>query len=165
MRDDYHRLRELFQKSVDPGRRDKLSAAEIEEQSTLRARIANRAREIGCPKGYGPKQERNDENRLHALHCKRISPPSCGGGRLTAAESAEEAQLLARVRAFAQSPEGLGRHRILELEVKTFSRGPSPAEQDELDRLRKLYPDVPMDDDDPMKETVEALGPGFGTPA
>jgi hypothetical protein len=40
----------------------------------------------------------------------------------------------------------------------TFSRGPSPAEQDELDRLRKLYPGVPLDDDDPMKKAVEAWG-------
>ena len=160
LRVDYHRLNELFQKSLGPGGRDKtkLSAAEKEEESMLRARIASRAREIGCPEGYGAKQERNDQNRLHSLHCKRISPPSCGGGSLSADESAEEAQLLTRVLAFAESPEGLGRRRILELELATFSRGPSPAEQDELDRLRKLYPDVPLDDDDPLKKAVEAWG-------
>jgi hypothetical protein len=79
-------------------------------------------------------------------------------GTLCAAESAEEAQLLARVLAFEQSPEGLARRRIFQLELDTFSRGPSPAEQDELDRLRKLYPDVPLDDDDPLKEAIEAWG-------
>jgi hypothetical protein len=162
LREDYHRLTE-FQKSVHPGRRDKLSPAEIEEESTLRARIADRAREIGCSKGYGPKQERNDESRLHALHCKRISPPCCGGGTLSADVSAEEAQLLARTLAFRESPEGLARRRILELRLATFSRGPTPAEQDELDRLLKLYPDVPLDDDDPLKKALEAWG-GFGTP-
>jgi hypothetical protein len=158
LREDYHRLTELIQQSGHPGRRDKLSPAEIEEESTLRARIADRARQIGCPKEYGPKQERNDENRLHALHCKRISPPSCGGGTLSAAECAEEAQLLERTLAFRESPEGLARRRILELTLATFSRGPTPAEEDELDRLRKRYPDVPLDDDDPLKKAVEACG-------
>ena len=85
-----------------------------------------------------------------------MSPLSCGGGSLSAAESDEEAQLLARVLAFAETPEGLGRSRILELERKTFSRGPSPAEQDELDKLRKLYPDLPLDDDDPIKPAIDA---------
>jgi hypothetical protein len=71
---------------------------------------------------------------------------------------------LARVHAFQESPEGLARRRIFDLELATFSRGPSTAEQDQLDRLRKLYPDVPLDDDDPMKEAVEAWRKYLGPP-
>jgi hypothetical protein len=40
-----------------------------------------------------------DCNRLHQLNCKRLSPPSCGGGEKEA-EDEEEAFLTARVAAF-----------------------------------------------------------------
>jgi hypothetical protein len=113
-----------------------------------------------CPQGYGPRQARNDRNRLHSLHCKRLSPPSCGGGTLNPAESAEEAELLARVLAFEQSPEGLATHRIFELGLQTFGRVPSAAEQIELDNLRKLHPDVGMHCDDPLRGPLERLRPG-----
>jgi hypothetical protein len=36
-------------------------------------------------------QARKDTNRLSQLYCKRITPPSCGGGALRDAEDAEEA--------------------------------------------------------------------------
>jgi hypothetical protein len=36
-----------------------------------------------CCTCSGPvKQAQKDSNRLHQLYCKRISPPSCGGGTL-----------------------------------------------------------------------------------
>src|SRR4029077_15460282 len=72
LRDDYHRLGELERKKCG----DPLSAAEVGEESKLRARIDDRARAIGCPAGYGLKQAQKDSNRLHQLYCKRISPPS-----------------------------------------------------------------------------------------
>ena len=54
-RDDYHRLGELERKKCG----DPLSAAEVEEESKLRARIGDRARAIVCPGGLwakaGPK--------------------------------------------------------------------------------------------------------------
>src|SRR5262249_35638813 len=98
-----------------------LSAAEEQEKSNLRARIAERARAIRCPAHYGPREARKDQSRLHSLFRKRISPPSCGGGTLSEAEDAEEVQLMARVAAFAESPEGRGRQRIFELKLKNFS--------------------------------------------
>src|SRR3984893_14208113 len=85
LRDDYHRLGELVRK------KDPLSAAEVEEESNLRVRIGDRARTIGCQAGYGLKQAQKDSNRLHQLYCKRISPPSCGGGALPDGEDTEEA--------------------------------------------------------------------------
>jgi hypothetical protein len=152
LRDDYHRLGELERKKCG----DPLSAAEVEEESKLGERIADRARAIGCQAGYGLKQAQKDSNRLHQLYCKRISPPSCGGGALPDAEDAEEAQLRARVAAFEESPEGCARRRIRDLEMQNFCGGRSAAEQNELDNLRTLYPDLPLDPDDPLTEEFEA---------
>jgi len=148
LRDDYHRLGELVRKKCG----DPLSAADVEEESKLRARIGDGARAIGCPAGYGPKQAQKDSHRLHQLYCKRISPPSCGGGALPDAEDAEEAQLRARVAAFDESPEGCARRRIRDLEL----RWRSAVEQNELDNLRTLYPDLPLDPDDPLMGAFEA---------
>jgi hypothetical protein len=152
LRDDYHRLGELERKKCG----DPLSAAEVEEESKLRARIGDRARAIVCPAGYGLKQAQKDGYRLHQLYCKRISPPPCGGGALPEAEDAEEAQLRARVAAFDESPEGCARHRIRDLEMQDVRGGRSAAEQNELDRLRTLYPDLPLDPDNPLTEAFEA---------
>src|ERR1700730_17754685 len=152
LRDDYHRLGELLRKKCG----DPLSAAEVEEESKLGACIADRARPIGCQAGYGLKQAQKDGNRLHQLYCKRISPPSCGGGALPDAEDAEEAQLRARVAAFDESPEGCARRRIRDLEMQDFRGGRSADEQNELDSLRTLYPDLPPDPDDPLAERFEA---------
>jgi hypothetical protein len=87
---------------------------------------------------------------------KRISPPSCGGGALPDAEDVEEAQLRARVAAFDESPEGCARYRIRDLEMQDFRGGRSAAEQNELDSLRTLYPDLPLDPDNPLTEAFEA---------
>ena len=152
LRDDYHRLGELERKKCG----DPLSAAEVEEESKLRARIGDRARAIVCPAGYGLKQAQKDSNRLHQLYCKRISPPSCGGGALPDGEDTEEAQLRARVAAFEEGPEGCARRRIRDLEMQDFRGGRSAAEQNELDSLRTLYPDLPLDPDNPLTEAFEA---------
>ena len=152
LRDDYHRLGELERKKCG----DPLSAAEVEEESKLRARIGDRARAIGCPAGYGLKQAQKESNRLHQLYCKRISPPSCGGGALPDGEDTEEAQLRARVAAFEESPEGCARRRIRDLEMQNFCGGRRADEQNELDSLRTLYPDLPPDPDDPLAERFEA---------
>jgi hypothetical protein len=149
LRDDYHRLGELVRKRCG----GPLTAAEVEEESRLRARIEDRARAIACPADYGPKQAQWDSNRLHQLYCKRISPPTYGGGALSGAEDAEEAQLTARVAAFDESPEGCARRRIRDLEMQ---RVRSAAEQSEVDNLRMLYPDLPLDSDDPLADAFQA---------
>jgi hypothetical protein len=111
LRDNSQRLRELAHKEFARG--DQLSAAEEQEKSSLHARIDEIAQAIGCPAHYGPREARKDNDRLHSLYCKRISPPSCGGGTLSEAEDAEEAQLTARVAAFEETPEGRARRRHL----------------------------------------------------
>jgi hypothetical protein len=118
-----------------------LTAAEIAEETELRALISKRSAALVCPPGYGPQDAMDDSNRLHQLNCKRMSPPSCGGGELKGAEDEEEAYLMARVAAFQHSQEGRDRHRITELEV--YRRYRSNDEQAELDGLRVVYPKGP----------------------
>ena len=157
LRNDQQRLSELIGKRSSSQHGGSVSAAEVEEESRLRASIADRLRAISCPAGYGARQARNDNKRLHQLHCKRLSPPSCGGGTLTDAEDAEEAQLRARVAAYDETPEGRGRSRIFNLTLKRFSRGGlSRAEQSEIDGLRALYPDLPLDPNHPLKKALDA---------
>jgi hypothetical protein len=52
---------------------------------------------------------------------------------------------MARLAAYHESPEGRARSRIFKLELQTFAEGLSTAEQNELDSLRTLYPDLPLD--------------------
>jgi hypothetical protein len=137
------------------------NAHEFIPENSMRAPLFRPGvRAIGCPANYGPREARKDLGGLHHFYCKRISPPSCGGGALSEAEDAEEAQLTARVAAFEESPEGLARQRILELEYADFSRRLSSAETDELESLRKAYPDLPPDPNDPLKDAFEAYAPG-----
>jgi hypothetical protein len=64
---------------------------------------------------------------------------------------------MARVAAYHESPEGRARSRIFTLELQRFSRGLSTAEQSELDGLRTLYPELPLDPNDPLEEAFEAF--------
>ena len=158
LRDDYERLNELGRKKYGPSEYGgPLSAAEKQEEPWLETRIAKMAKEIGCPVGYeGSAQARKDDDRRGQLWLKRMSPPSCGGGALTDAEDAEEAQLRARYLVLEQTPEAVARRRIFEL-VPTFSKVLSPAEQSELDRLKALYPDRPLDPNDPSFRAIQAF--------
>jgi hypothetical protein len=152
LRDDLERASELVRKKMAPNEYGgPPTAAEEQEQAWLGARITKTAKAIGCPAGYGLKQAKKDKARLHRLYCQRISPPQCGGGALPEAEDAEEAQLRARVAAFYESPEGCARKRISHLEMQYFRGGRPAAEQNELDNLKTLYPDLPLDPDDPLK--------------
>jgi hypothetical protein len=145
IRDDIERLSELRRHG------GRLSDAEEQEDSRIRERIAETAKAIGCPVGYGATQARKDRHRLTDLFYKRLSPPPYG--RLTDAEDAEEAQLTARIAAFDETPEGLARGRIRQLRLQRFR---STAEQNELESLRQCHPDLPPDPDDPLKEFKEA---------
>jgi hypothetical protein len=58
--------------------------------------------------------------------------------------------LTARVLAFSRTPEGRGRDRIAELDLKglpILGNRLGAEEQNELDHLRTLYPDLPLDPD------------------
>ena len=86
-----------------------------------------------------------DSNQLHQLNCKRMSPPSCGGGELKGAEDEEEAFLTARLAAYRHSPEGRDRKRMRELEFKGIRRCLTLDERKELDQLTLLYPESPRE--------------------
>jgi hypothetical protein len=79
------------------------------EETELGALINKRGADFVCPPGYGPGDVTKDSNRLPQLICKRLSPPSCGGGELKGAEDEEEAHLTVLVAAFHHSPEGRDR--------------------------------------------------------
>jgi hypothetical protein len=141
LRDDGERLNELLRKRYAPSQHGgPLTAAELEEESNLPARIADRARTIVLPVGFGASEALRDANRLEKLFYKRISPP-CGGGPLTEAEDAEEAELMARVAAFGETPEGRALRRKSDLQVQELYRVLSDAEQNELESLQTLYPE------------------------
>jgi hypothetical protein len=155
LRDDYELANELRRKARDF---DSVTAAELLEEAEKRyASIAERARLIGCPSGYGYVQARKDSDRLHEFSCKRMTPPSCGGGTLTDEEDAEEAQLTARYFTYQESPEGRGRRRIGELETARFFRARTPAEEEELHQLRTFYPDPPRDPNNLRAPIFEAI--------
>jgi hypothetical protein len=140
-----HRFAVLMRKRFGPSEDGALTAGEILEETELGALINKRAAEFVCPPGYGPDDAMKDSNRLHQLNCKRLSPPSCGGGELKGAEDEEEAFLTARVAAFWHSPEGRDRKRMRELEFKGIRRCLTLDEQKELDQLTLLYPEPPRE--------------------
>jgi hypothetical protein len=150
LRDDMERL-----SSFD---RRPLSAAEQEEKSELRGRIAEAARGISCPANYGRREAEQDRDRLQTIFAKRRSGASSGAKPLSEGEIAEEAQLAARVAAFDEGPEPRARGRILELAIVDFSRGLSDAETEELERLQKAYPPDPRPD--PLTEAIAAFRRG-----
>jgi hypothetical protein len=102
-----------------------------------------RAVALECPPGYGESDATKDSERLHQLNCKRLSPPSCGGGELKGADDEEEALLTARLAAYRHSPEGCDRARMLKLIFK--GRRLRIDEKDELDHLKARYPEAPKD--------------------
>jgi len=98
---------------------------------------------------------------LPFVHGKLVSAPlkqTAGSAKLidgTGGFTVDDAS--ARVEGLGESPEKRARSRIFELELKTWCReGPSAAEQIELDVLRGLYPDVPLDRSEPMYDAIQA---------
>src|SRR6516225_1072093 len=157
IRDIEHRLSALVRKSFGPTESGgQLTESERQEQSELRARYIDMAQQVECPPGYSYRNARQDSDRLHQLHCKRLSPRSAGGGELTAAEDDEEALLTAWVAAYWQSPDGMDRKRLEELEFRRFSRRPfNDEEQKELDELRKKYPLTESETGRKLRELLE----------
>jgi hypothetical protein len=144
LRDDHRRANELEQNYT--------SSAEWLEAKRLREGNIERAKSITCPADYGAIQARRDENRLSTLTLKRWH-----GGSLTNAEDVEEAQLTARVAAYEETAEGRGRRRKLELTLKRITGSFTPEEKSEYENLQTLYPDLPMDPDNPMKPVYDRM--------
>jgi len=146
LRDIEHRLAVLLRRRYAPSENGgPLTDAEIVEEYELGSLFGKRAAALVCPPGYGSGDAVNDCNRLHQLNCKRLSPPSCGGGELKGADDEEEAFLTARVAAFRHSQEGRDRRRMLALKLKGIGGCRSPEEQKELDHLKVVYPEGPSE--------------------
>jgi hypothetical protein len=100
-RDIERRLSALLRKRYGPSENGgPLTERERREESELHAQYIDIAQQIECPPGYSYRNAREDSDRLHRLFCKRLSPPSTGGGELTGAEDDEEAILTARAAAY-----------------------------------------------------------------
>ena len=144
-RDMEHRRLVLLRKRYGPSEDCGRTAAEIGEKSELGALVSKRAAEFVRPPGYGPDDAMKDSNRLDQLNCKRMSPPSRGGGELKGAEDEKEAFLTARFAASRHSPEGRGRRRMRVLELKGIGGCRTLDEQKELYQLTLLYPKSPRE--------------------
>jgi hypothetical protein len=142
LRDDHLRANKL--------ERDFNSPAEWFEAMRLRERNVERAQSITCPADYGARQAYGDQVRRGALAHKRWH------GSLTDAEDVEEAQLTARLAAYAEIPEVRGQRRKLELMMKGLT-GLTLEEKCEYEHLQTLYPDLPFGPDDPMKSVYESI--------
>ena len=151
LRDDYQRWLKLCQQEFNG-----LSAAEIEEKAMLDKRIADTAQSIRLPREYGAKEAALDTRWLYYFGRERMTPRA----RFTDAEYAEEAQLTARVLAFAETPEGRARKRIQKLGGKISHGKVNAAEQNEYDRLMELYPPVELPPDQRQRELTELMRPG-----
>jgi hypothetical protein len=146
LRNDQRRFDELWKARYDQNNLNETPGnggqqiAPSEEEAMLRARIDRMLDTIVCPPSYGAWQAKKDRY-IRDFHYK--DPRS-------AAEDAEHAQLTARVLAFSRTPEGRGRDRIAELDLKglpILGNRLGAEEQNELDHLRTLYPDLPLDPD------------------
>jgi hypothetical protein len=85
LRDTQHRLAAFMRKLYGPRENGgPLTATEIAEEVVLSALLSKTVESLVCPPGYGPSNAMKDADRLHQLHCIRLSPPSCGGGDLKA---------------------------------------------------------------------------------
>jgi hypothetical protein len=153
LRDIKHRLSAFLRKRYGPSESGgPLTEAETVEESELDAIFHKGAAALECPPGYGEGDATKASDRLHQLNCKRLSPPSCGGGELKGADDEEEALLTARLAAYRHSPEGRDRARILKLMFKGRRRL-SVDEQDELDCLKANYPGGPKNS--PLAKAIE----------
>ena len=142
LRDDRKRLDqlELDRRSTGTG---------TEEERTLRARIAERASTINCPADYGFNEMWDDRVRLSALRFGK-SEPWCADIIYNVDDpDAEEAQLIARIEAFNQSPEGRARSRREELSDRSRSVWMCAADHCELINLVSRYPEPPFHPKDP----------------
>jgi hypothetical protein len=141
LRDIERRLSTLSRKRYAPSENGgALTESERREESDLRARQIDIAQAIPCSPGYSYRNAREDNDRLHQLHCKRLSPPSTGGGELSGADDDEEAILTARVASYRHSSEGRDLKRIQELEFQRICGNLNEHGQKELDELTRKYP-------------------------
>src|SRR5258706_13009497 len=139
LRDIEHRLSVLLRKRYAPSENGgPPTAAEIVEETELDAMFQERAAVVVSPPDYGASDATNDSNRLHQLNCKRLSPPSCGGGELKGADDGGETLLTARPAPYRHKPER--RDRARKLQLIFARRRPRRCGKEEPDRLKAQYP-------------------------
>src|SRR5207253_3977228 len=119
------------------------------QRSSARQRVIEKTSGIAITTGYGMAQMNRDLHRNAQLVNKRIKSPYAG---LSPSEDRENALLTARVKAFAQSPEWIGRQRISNLQVCPKI---TAEESEELQQLLLKYPPLPWPDCEPIFDIIE----------
>jgi len=153
LRDDTKRRYELVYKegckTMGP-----LTPSEIEEKAIVEARMMETTAAIECPIGYGREEAKTDQEIV-----KRFArvPKS----RMTKLELALEAQSIARLAAYDNTPAIRAHSRIIGLQLrqgaaKFTGKGWTSADQEELDRLEALYPLPPPDPDNSILQLIGA---------
>lgn len=141
IRDDELRLRELRYRLDSRSTSGSHTPAQIKEKAALEARIEEAATAIGCPPGYGSKEQTTDQALANRLSKKRtlVAPHN----RLTELERLLEAQAVARLAAYPRTPEQRARRATQERlgDLRWQHRKLDPEEREEFYRLRALYPE------------------------
>ncbi len=127
----------------------KLTPYAVAQRATkLQARIRaiRQTLQCPCPSKYGPKELKQDIDRLDSLGRRRVSRKI-----LTPEEDLEEALRTARRDSFLQGPEIAARHRLAELREKKraaekgYGLPVTPAQQAAFRLLTLLYPSPPSE--------------------
>jgi uncharacterized protein YnzC (UPF0291/DUF896 family) len=151
LRDDYELEQKLSSRKYGPSEHGAtLTLAEIEGWSRLSNSIKERAIALDCPASY---EQRWDWRRVENAALKRKA-----GTPLTDAEDAEEAQARARLLALSQSQMMRDNGRIADLVLKGLVTGCTAAEEQELDDLRRRYPNHGDITQDPAFEAFVVVG-------
>jgi hypothetical protein len=133
-----------------------LRKTQSEEERLLCARIAENAKKISCPAGYGFKESWDDKIRLSALRSGEVAR-WFAHIKLYDVQDIDvdvvEAQVVARIEAFKHSPEGYARKRIDSLHHNDEL---TVEEEGELYRLLALYPEPHGHPDDPIASAIHA---------
>jgi hypothetical protein len=153
LRDDYELEQKLSSREYGPSEHGAtLTFAERGGWSRLSDSIKERAIALDCPTTYEG-QQGWDLRRIENARLKRQA-----GTPLTEDEDAEEAQARARWLAYGQSQMVRDDGRIGDLMLKGFVTGCTAAEEQELDDLRRRYPNHRDITQDPAFAAIVVVG-------
>jgi len=143
---DMARLSEIDRKRWycpdDP--RSTVTTEEIEEERIIKARVLKKFSGLGFPDGYGQRQYRKDGTRIRLLSEMQ---GSAGFIKFNPSEKAEMTVLTARRELYEKGPQHRAFLRVFEIceGKEPLERPLTICESHEIDHLKHLHPDEPLD--------------------